>query len=61
MKEKKYKRKQSLKKTHLAIEKIKKSIPAIIFKAKNIVVTLKSKSQLKRWLDLYPEGKYTIN
>tara|TARA_B100001250_G_C19718878_1_gene752866 strand:+ start:704 stop:889 length:186 start_codon:yes stop_codon:yes gene_type:complete len=61
MKKKKYKRKKSLKKTYIAIDKIKQSIPAIIFKANNIVVTLKSKSQLKRWLDLYPEGKYTIN
>ena len=58
---KKYKRKKSLKKTYDSLLKIKSKVPKIIFKAKNLVVTLKNESQLKKWLDLYPHGKYTIN
>ena len=61
MEKKKYKRKKSLKKTLDALLQIKNSVPKIIFRAQNIVVTLKSKNQLNRWLELYPEGKYTIN
>ncbi len=58
---KKYKRKKSLKKTIQEINLIKKSVPKIIFRAKNLVVTLKNKDQIKRWLELYPEGTYQIN
>ena len=61
MKEKKYKRRQSLKKTRQKLEEIKNSVPRIIFKAQNLVVTLKNKSQLNRWLEIYPEGTYQIN
>tara|TARA_B100001758_G_C18353656_1_gene581391 strand:+ start:884 stop:1069 length:186 start_codon:yes stop_codon:yes gene_type:complete len=61
MKEKKYKRKKTLKKTYEALNKIKKSVPAIIFKAHNLVVTLKNETQLKKWLKLYPDGTYQIN
>ena len=61
MENKKYKRKKSLKKTWDAIKDIKNSTPKIIFKAHNLVVTLKNKTQLNRWLEIYPEGKYTIN
>ena len=61
MKQKKYKRKKSLKKTLDTIKKIKKRVPAIIFKARNIVVTLRDESQIKKWLKLYPEGTYTTN
>ena len=43
------------------LEKIKQSKPSIIFKATNIIVTLKNKQQLSRWLDRYPNGTYTIN
>tara|TARA_B110000116_G_C16450522_1_gene409108 strand:+ start:119 stop:301 length:183 start_codon:yes stop_codon:yes gene_type:complete len=58
---KKYKRRKSLKKTIQEINLIKNSVPKIIFRAKNLVVTLKNKEQIKRWLELYPEGTYQIN
>ena len=58
---KKYKRKKSLKKTIQEINLIKKRVPKIIFRAKNLVVTLKNKDQIKRWLELYPDGTYQIN
>ena len=58
---KKYKRRKSLKKTIQEINVIKKSVPKIIFRAKNLVVTLKNKQQIKRWLELYPDGTYQIN
>jgi len=58
---KKYKRKKSLKKTIQEINLIKKSVPKIIFRAKNLVVTLKNRDQIKRWLELYPDGTYQIN
>ena len=58
---KKYKRKKSLKQTRDALIKIKNSVPKIIFRANNTIVTLRSKSQISRWLEIYPEGKYTIN
>ena len=61
MKDKKYKRRQSLKKTRQKLQEIKSSVPKIIFKAQNLVVTLKNKSQLNRWLEVYPEGTYQIN
>lgn len=60
MEQKKYKRKNSLKKTMKILDNIKNSAPKIIFKAQNLVVTLRNKSQLSRWLQLYPDGKYTI-
>jgi hypothetical protein len=60
MEQKKYKRKNSLKKTMKILDSIKNSAPKIIFKAQNLVVTLRNKSQLNRWLQLYPDGKYTI-
>ena len=34
-------------------------LPKIIFTSKNLTVTLKSKEQLKKWLQMYPEGSYT--
>jgi len=61
MERKKYKRKKHIKKALDKIEMIKKSVPKIIFKANNLVVTLKSKRQLSRWLEIYPDGKYIIN
>ena len=39
---------------------IKNIAPKIVFRAQNLVVTLRNKSQLNRWLQLYPDGKYTI-
>ena len=56
MDNKKYKRKKNDKKRIEILNTIKNKIPKIIFKAKNIVVTLKSKDQLKKWLEIYPEG-----
>ena len=47
--EKKYRRAKSLKKTLKSISEIKERVPKIIFKAQNLVVTLRNKSQLKRW------------
>lgn len=61
MENKKYKRKQSIKKTLKEIAIIKNSVPKIVFTARNIVVTLRNKSQLKKWLDIYPDGEYQIN
>jgi hypothetical protein len=58
---KKYKRRKSLKKTIQEINVIKKSVPKIIFRAKNLVVTLKNKEQIKKWIELYPDGTYQIN
>jgi len=58
---KKYKRKQHLIKALRKIESIKKSVPKIVFKANNLVVTLKNKRQLNRWLEIYPEGTYSVN
>ena len=43
------------------LNEIKNSTPSIVFKARNLIVTLRNKSQLKTWLGLYPEGTYTIN
>ena len=59
--DKKYKRKKCFNKTLKKISQIKSSIPKIVFKANNIIVTLKSKSQLDKWMDIYPHGKYQIN
>lgn len=58
---KKSRRKKSLKSTYESLLKIKNKVPKIIFKAQNLVVTLKNENQLKKWLQLYPQGKYTIN
>lgn len=57
---KKYKRKKSLKKTLNTVIKIKNSTPKIIFKAESLVVTLRNKAQLNRWLKVYPNTYYTI-
>ena len=58
---KKYKRKKSLQKTLSVLSDIKSRVPKIIFKANNLVVTLKNENQLKKWTKLYPHGTYTIN
>ena len=57
---KKYKRKKSLKKTLNTVIEIKNSTPKIIFKAESLVVTLRNKAQLNRWLKIYPNACYTI-
>ena len=61
MERKKYKRKKNIIKALDKIEMIKRSVPRIVFKANNLVITLKNKSQLSRWLEIYPDGKYQIN
>ena len=43
------------------LNEIKNSTPSIVFKARNLIVALRNESQLKTWLNLYPEGTYTIN
>ena len=43
------------------LEKIKNNSPSIIFKTKTMTVTLKTKEQLKKWLDMYPTGEYTFS
>ena len=48
------------KKAEKILEKIKNNTPSIIFKTKGLIVTLKTKEQLKRWLDKYPTGKYEL-
>ena len=57
---KKYKRKKSLKKTLNTVIEIKNSTPKIIFKAESLVVTLRNKAQLNRWLKIYSNACYTI-
>ena len=42
------------------LAKIKNNSPSIIFKTKSMTVTLKTKEQLKKWLDMYPTGEYTF-
>ena len=48
------------KKAEKILEKIKNNSPSIIFKTKTMTVTLKTKEQLKKWLDMYPTGEYTF-
>ena len=43
------------------IQEIKNRTPKIVFTAKNLVVTLRSRSQLNKWLEIYPDGKYVIS
>ena len=42
------------------LDKIKNNAPIIIFRTKTMTVTLKTKEQLKKWLDMYPTGEYTF-
>ena len=48
------------KKAEKILDKIKNNTPSIIFRTKTMTVTLKTKEQLKKWLDMYPTGKYTF-
>ena len=48
------------KKAEKILDKIKNNSPSIIFKTKTMTVTLKTKEQLKKWLDMYPTGEYTF-
>ena len=42
------------------LDKIKNNSPSIIFKTKTMTVTLKTKEQLKKWLDKYPTAEYKL-
>ena len=42
------------------LDKIKNNTPKIIFKTKTMTVTLKTKEQLKKWLDMYPAAEYNF-
>ena len=48
------------KKAEKILNKIKNNSPSIIFKTKTMTVTLKTKEQLKKWMDMYPTGEYTF-
>ena len=54
------KRRNSLSKTKQILKEIKKRTPKIVFIAKNLIVTLRNISQLDKWLEIYPGGKYII-
>ena len=54
------KRRKSLNKTKQILEDIKKRTPKIVFTAKNLIVTLRNRSQLDIWLKTYPDGEYII-
>ena len=54
------KRRKSLNKTKQILEDIKKRTPKIVFTAKNLIVTLRNRSQLDKWLKIYPDGKYIV-
>ena len=54
------KRRKSLNKKKQILEDIKKRTPKIVFTAKNLIVTLRNRSQLDKWLKIYPDGEYII-
>lgn len=54
------KRRNSLSKTKQILKEIKKRTPKIVFTAKNLIVKLRNRSQLDKWLEIYPDGKYII-
>jgi hypothetical protein len=54
------KRKKSLSKTKQILQDIKLRSPKIVFTAKNLIVTLRNRSQLDKWLKIYPDGEYII-
>ena len=54
------KRKKSNFKKEKIIKEIKNRTPNIVFTDKNLVVTLRSRSQLNKWLDMYPDGQYVM-
>ena len=54
------KRRKSLNKTKQILEDIIKRTAKIVFTAKNLIVTLRNRSQLDKWLKIYPDGEYII-
>ena len=53
-------RKKTTSKRDKMIAEIKRRTPKIIFTAKNLIVTLRNRNQLDRWLEMYPDGQYVI-
>ena len=53
-------RKKTTSKRDKIIEEMKRRTPKIVFTAKNLIVTLRNRDQLSRWLEIYPDGKYII-
>ena len=54
------KRRKSLSKAKQILQDIKKCTPKIVFTTKDLIVTLRNRSQLDKWLEIYPDGKYII-
>jgi len=54
------KRKKSSSQKEKIIQEIKNRTPKIVFTVKNLIVTLRNRNQLDRWLEMYPEGQYVI-
>ena len=54
------KRTKAISKTKQIFQDIKKRSPKIVFSAKNLIVTLRNRSQLVKWLNIYPDGEYII-
>ena len=53
-------RKKTTSKRDEILAEIKKRTPKIVFTAKNLIVTLRNRSQLDKWLKIYPDGEYII-
>ena len=53
-------RKKTASKRDKILAEIKKRTPKIVFTAKNLIVTLSTRNQLNRWLEIYPDGKYVV-
>jgi len=54
------KRAKPLSKAKKILKDIKKRTPKLVFTAKNLIVTLRNRNQLDKWLEIYPDGKYII-
>jgi hypothetical protein len=54
------KRKKSSSQKEKIIQEIKNRTPKIVFTVKNLIVTLRNRNQLDRWLEMYPDGQYVI-
>jgi hypothetical protein len=54
------KRKKLAAKKEKIIREIKARTPNIIFTANNLIVTLRNRNQLAKWLEIYPDGKYVM-
>ena len=54
------KRKKSIIKQEKILKEIKSRTPKIVFTVKNLIVTLRNRNQLDRWLEMHPDGQYVI-